>query len=462
MRLRSTCPWITILVCLTAWPGWTQLATDRTTSPALARIDCLQAGCHDALNQQAFLHPPSMQGDCTICHVPADTQIDLEAKGHGLKTLPPNLALCSKCHRTLSLDRKVTHEPFRELCTTCHNPHGGTAQYYLTKSPAGDQCLSCHADVVEGLTHLHGPVAMKECLLCHDPHSSNYAGLLARPPDRLCVFCHFNFQKGMDEAQSVHEPMHGNCTGCHTPHGGTAGLLVAESGPDLCAQCHGPTLERMKTAKFPHESMISGKTCTKCHSPHWADFPPLLKQPSMDICLGCHQGPVETTDGRELPAVGPRIESSKFVHGPIQQKDCSPCHAAHGNDDPRLMKAAFPEEFYADYKEGAYALCFQCHDERLVTERETAATGFRNGTYNLHYEHVHREKGRSCRACHHEHASNTRFQIRDSVRFGEWDMELKFKFSDTGGMCLAGCHRPKGYDRVDPVDNEALSQGGVQ
>ena len=86
-------------------------------------------------------------------------------------------------------------------------------------------------------------------------------------------------------------------------------------------------------------------------------------------------------------------------------------------------------------------------------------TGFRNGDANLHYLHVNREKGRSCRACHDEHASDQPKHIRESVPFGRWVMRTQYTKTDTGGGCMTGCHTPYKYDRESPVSNKTGDAG---
>jgi hypothetical protein len=116
------------------------------------------------------------------------------------------------------------------------------------------------------------------------------------------------------------------------------------------------------------------------------------------------------------------------------------------------MKLPFPKDFYAAYSPGAYALCFSCHNSQMVDQERSMATGFRNGDRNLHYVHVHQDKGRSCRACHQEHASQNPFHIRDWVPFGNWKLVIEYKSAPGGGTCLAGCHAPRGYNRDQPLD----------
>ena len=123
-----------------------------------------------------------------------------------------------------------------------------------------------------------------------------------------------------------------------------------------------------------------------------------------------------------------------------------------------MAEKAFPDSFYTSFESEKYDLCFACHDKQIILEEKTAATGFRNGEQNLHYLHVNREKGRSCRACHHEHAANQPNHIREEVPFGRWRMQVEFEKTETGGSCSTGCHVPYKYDRASPVQNVAARE----
>lgn len=406
--------------------------------------------------KQRFLHAPAIQGDCSICHVPIDeAAIDRPVSAvHPLRTRPANVESCSQCHAAMAEKHAVVHGTLLDDCTSCHDPHGGTVRYFFPVSSAGELCLTCHSDTREGLKFVHGPVALKDCLACHNAHSSDHKGLLAREPDKLCVSCHATMVRGMSGSASIHDPARQDCVQCHQPHGGAERGFFRLAQAELCRDCHGETMERMESATFPHSAMLEGRKCSDCHDPHWSSHPALLVRASLDICMSCHREPLTTDDGRVLAAVGERVAESPFLHGPLRDGDCTPCHAAHGSEDRRLIKGAFPEDFYAPYAEGEYGLCFTCHDEAMVKRRQSMATGFRNGTHNLHFEHVNQERGRTCRACHHEHASHMPFQIRESVPFGKWELQIRFEETPNGGTCSSGCHKPRSYDRVTAVRNE--------
>jgi predicted CXXCH cytochrome family protein len=143
------------------------------------------------------------------------------------------------------------------------------------------------------------------------------------------------------------------------------------------------------------------------------------------------------------------LEENPVVHKPIAAKDCSACHRTHGGDNYRLLVANYPPEFYVPYARANYALCYGCHNDKVVTvEQTTTLTNFRDGSKNLHYVHVHKEdRGRTCRACHDVHAAKQDHRMRDGVPFGStgWVLKINFSKTPTGGSCIKTCHEAKTY-----------------
>ena len=407
---------------------------------------CVTNECHPGLNKTKFVHGPLNMGQCEPCHIKV-------ADKHEFKPVSVGKALCTTCHQSEAA-KKVIHKPFAADCTMCHNPHGGDNRYFVKGGTGAQGCYKCHSDITKGLDHLHGPVAQGECLACHSPHQSDNLKLLTDPETKLCLACHTDFTAQMAGAVSVHPPAKQDCGGCHGAHGGKTKFFLPVEGRKLCEKCHGDFLKKMDQCKYPHQPMVEGKSCENCHQPHASKQERLLNGKNEELCLSCHNKPLQGKT-RTIPSVAEQVEKSKYLHGPLQQKNCIACHAAHGSDHANILQKAFPANFYAPYEDKAYDLCFNCHDKKIVLSERSAVTGFRNGDLNLHFLHVNREKGRSCRACHHEHAANQPKHIRDSVPFGRWEMHTQFTKTDTGGGCANGCHQPYKYDRNKPVDNKA-------
>jgi predicted CXXCH cytochrome family protein len=423
-------------------------------TPAQVGPSCITSDCHTAIKSNQFTHGPlnlpSPADQCMPCHVPI-------AGRHEFEKEPAGRALCLVCHNA-EAPKSVVHPPFGQDCSLCHNPHGGGNRYFVKGGLGAEGCFQCHSDVRQGLNVLHGPVAQGDCLACHTPHQSDHAKLLTDAPRELCLACHVDFQQQFEGSVSIHQPAQTDCTTCHGAHGGSTRALTKALGRDLCAECHGPFLTQMDQYKFPHRAMAQDKSCEACHQPHASKQERLLVANNEDLCLTCHNKAIQPASGPQIPNIAAQISNAQFLHGPLQQKNCIACHDAHGSDHPNILDKAFPASFYESYSDAAYDLCFECHDKKVVLNERGADSGFRNGDLNLHYLHVNREKGRSCRACHHEHAGNQPKHIRGEVPFGRWTMKVEYTKTDSGGGCTTGCHLPYKYDRVNPVQNQRAGQ----
>lgn len=407
---------------------------------------CVTSECHGEVSKAAFLHGPVNLNQCEPCHVPVGGK-------HVFKPVAAGRELCGTCH-TIEQPMAFVHGPFATDCTACHQPHGGDNRNFIKGGEGAALCKTCHDDVTKGMTHQHGPVAAGECLACHTPHQSQHKGLLVDERVDLCLGCHVDVEHALKSSIAVHKPVGEQCAGCHNPHGGTVQYFLPSDGPDLCLTCHGDFIRQASTAAFPHAPMTEGKSCRNCHAPHASNQTGLLSTNTSDLCLSCHNKVIERPQGN-VDNVSAQITEAQFLHGPVRDKNCAACHAAHGSDHASILKREFPRDFYAPYKEGAYDLCFECHDRSIAVAATSEATGFRDGTRNLHFLHVNREKGRTCRACHAEHASSQPHHVRSEVPFGRWTMKVDFTKTDTGGTCETGCHVPYTYDRVTAVNAKA-------
>jgi predicted CXXCH cytochrome family protein len=136
------------------------------------------------------------------------------------------------------------------------------------------------------------------------------------------------------------------------------------------------------------------------------------------ICFPCHEDKEK------------QITKAKFKHGPIRDNGCAQCHLPHGSKNRMLLRSKFTGEFSAEFSMDNYELCFNCHETTMVLKEKTNnTTGFRNGKTNLHYLHVNTQ-GRNC------------------------IFTLKYKKTENGGRCIDGCHKPRKYDRINPIINK--------
>jgi predicted CXXCH cytochrome family protein len=301
------------------------------------------------------------------------------------------------------------------------------------------KCSTCHNEVARG-TVAHKPVAAGQCLRCHQQLSDNHpldkgSMSFVVPKEKLCLSCHTTLLQA--DKPLLHKPVaEGKCTGCHRHHTSDNKSLLKNPTPTLCFGCH-PKDHFGGT--YGHPPVAKGE-CLSCHDAHQAGTRYLLKKPGSELCFMCH--------ARQKFAEG------KSLHGPIKSGECTRCHQVHGSPYRKILKADMPTELYRPFTPDAFPLCFSCHKPALVSEVNTnSATGFRNGTRNLHAVHVNKSgKGRSCKICHNPHASAQDRLINPTAPgFGSWEIPIHFTATPTGGGCSVGCHKTFRYDRNNPV-----------
>ncbi|MBW6512974.1 MAG: cytochrome c3 family protein [Desulfuromonadaceae bacterium] len=279
---------------------------------------------------------------------------------------------------------------------------GSASEVFLLA--ADDSCLDCHDDLLEQ-QYKHAAIDDRDsCTLCHP---------LADPSQ-------------------------------HTPT--RPGKNVAE----LCWQCH----DAFAGSSATHGPVATGE-CTACHDPHSAAQAKLLRQAQPTLCWSCHDKTVEDAQKIQLPATKPLFEDKEAIlHPPFADGGCNDCHLPHASDQPRLLNAAYPAGFYQSYSTAAYELCLNCHDSAAFNAARTlTATAFRNGNLNLHYRHVNKDKGRSCRACHSAHGGYQARLVTQSFRFGDRLLGVGFAATASGGSCTTNCHIKANYDRLEPAFN---------
>lgn len=442
---------VAVVICAAAWAAGQITPADEVVPPTtdIPREGCVTAECHPGIRDHEVLHGPINVHGCDSCHRLADVE------AHRFEPTRPESEMCSFCHTAEVPDEHFRHAPFAEgKCIACHDPHGGDGPRLL-RGRYQDICKSCHQDLAGDHEVVHGPVSAGACGACHEPHAAPNRQLLAASGRELCLRCHVTIGIKISSMPVVHEPAHGNCEVCHDPHATDSPSILNAQPSDLCIQCHEHIGTLMENATTQHGAVTTVRACMNCHDPHAADRPRLLRDDPKALCFECHDQPIELDDGTHLMDIRSIIESKKSLHGAIARSSCVTCHDIHGGGHQRLLVSEYPNKLYYPFLETGYALCFSCHDKQMVLLEETAeVTAFRNGTRNLHFEHVNRDKkGRTCRICHDAHAADRERHIRDAVPFGPagWMLPIKFERTDDGGQCAAGCHRAYAYDRVEPV-----------
>ena len=438
---------------------------------------CLE--CHD-LELAQHVHNPVKDNKCTSCHEPHQSANELL-----LKHQSPDL--CLSCHKAQAeeMENESVHPAFEEDCLNCHRAHSSEKEQLLTKEvpqlctdcheldmtaenlhpPAEDgECLTCHSahssqqgalfkkdacmechEFEQKGKFTHQPVADGNCAGCHEPHASANATFLKAEGPQLCFACHDKVQK-LADLSNVHPPFEDDCLGCHQPHFADNKQLLNRTGSDLCMECHdnGAVVD---STRMVHGGIRRELPCNSCHTAHATNQNALLLNEDTELCLTCHNKEI-AFHKREIVNIANLIQNAESVHPPVEDDGCTTCHQVHNETYPFLLTSAFPAGNYSTEGADSYALCFDCHDQEIILEKETTqATDFRNGKQNLHYLHVNREKSRSCINCHDAHGSEQETLISKDVPFGKWKMHNIFTRTTEGGSCLTGCHEEKTYKR---------------
>ena len=369
------------------------------------------------------LHEPFKMGACQICHI-------ADASKPGALIKPDIANICYECHKT-RYTKEFDHEPVNEgRCMDCHDPHQSDTPKLLKAPTVNALCLNCHdksgthkAKAKKKLISMQGAVkhkpAEKNCMECHDPHTASYKGLLKNDGTmNLCLDCHADLEGHKDMKAWV------------------------------------------ENARYKHGAVSNSKNkCLECHDPHATQHKGILKKDQVSMCLSCHNKSVKADeDGGMLLNIAQHLKENPNWHAPIKnvkkKGGCNACHEPHGSDNFSILRKSFTKNFY-DNVDNEDFFCFECHDQEKVSKQyimpyEEDITSFRDGRLNLHYLHVNDRKGRSCRACHDEHASKYSHLIRDYTDFTGVKFPLRFIETDNGGSCAPACHKKFEYDRSNP------------
>lgn len=297
----------------------------------------------------------------------------------------------------------------------------------------------------------HAPYEAGDCSICHVSADRKKPGPLTTSGNQLCYSCHGEFEEIMRRPYK-HPPAEESCLHCHNAHDSRERKLLHTELATGCKDCHRQVKEIAENSRVKHGALEQGQKCANCHNPHGTSVEKLLIQLPFDQCVNCHAvDDMKDDRGVVLTNFKKWLAENKVLHAPVQAKDCSACHLTHGGENFRLLVAEYPAAFYSPYDRQNYALCFGCHNEKVVSEPETRTlTNFRDGARNLHFLHVNKaDRGRTCRTCHEVHASRQARHVRDGVPYGPrgWVLKINYTPSPTGGQCARTCHDTKTYVR---------------
>ena len=391
-------------------------------------------------------------------------------------------ATCIQCHETKAKGKAV-HSAIAMGCTSCHEVrvNNNVTHIKLVVVPAGKLCLQCHDDKdasqIKG--HVHRP-AVRDCVKCHDPHSSDNKAQLLKPvagegKENLCLTCHTT-GLNVPANGSRHPALDLGCDSCHVSHktGDTVdgAFHLTKPAPALCLDCH--DAKDAELVKAHRNQPFEKADCLGCHNPHQSAGPALLQtfvhppfgkhqcetchQSARDgkvvlakaevrvLCVGCHQEQAK------------KIETSKVQH-PGAMGDCTDCHSPHAGPSPGMLK---PDAVNA---------CLQCHADQaeLHSKKVLHQPAFEQGCATCHDPHgsdhpklLRAEGNALCLECHGPESKPTRNQGEQMVRIFNGNVRLpEGYFSQVVRLPLSNGlgHPVMGHpvtDAPDPLDQTKI------
>ena len=393
-------------------PGGTASPTKRDLGAKVTLICCLLIGL-TATPINAARHP-----------VPLDKNTDA--------------AKCVQCH-TDKTKGKFVHSAMAGGCLTCHEVRvsGNITRVKLITGTPRALCLTCHPDKkasdIKGKVH---PPAIRGCLVCHDPHSSNYKYHLVKPPlgatkaENLCLTCHA-IGVGVPKGGSRHPALDMGCETCHVIHKSgnptkrefayhltkdapalclgchdakDAALAKAHQDQPFatadCLQCHDPhqSAKSMLAQKFLHPP-YAAKSCAICHKPSQGGKVALTMPQAKSLCVMCHADQAN------------EIQTAKVQH-PGALGDCTVCHNPHAGTSQAFLQP------------NPVAVCLACHSDLAEQGKKV---------------HLHQPAfQQGCATCHQPHGGANAHLLRASA---------------VNLLCLE-CHGPNA--RPQPVKDSDL------
>lgn len=325
-------------------------------------------------------------------------------------------AKCLECHEDKSKGKAV-HSAIATGCLSCHEVrvNKDVTRVKLIATTPYKVCLSCHSDKdaaqIKGTVH---KPAVRDCLTCHDPHTSDNKNQLLKPTsgdkkENLCLSCH---NQGVDvpEKGSRHAALDLGCDTCHLTHK-TGPELTAENrfhlikaAPALCADCH--DLKDAGLQKAHQNQPFATANCLQCHDPHQSAAPKLM---------------------------------ARFQHPPFAEKQCDVCHAPAKDGKVVLTQA------------DAKALCLTCHDDKakLIETAKVQHPGAAGECTDCHNPHAGSSPGfiqpdpvTACLNCHSDQADQGKKAHRHQPVFQQG---------------CATCHEPHGGENQHLLRNASVN-----
>jgi predicted CXXCH cytochrome family protein len=196
---------------------------------------------------------------------------------------------CLGCHPDKE-EGTFIHTAVGSGCESCHQ---ATSEKEKEKTSVtllaigGELCAMCHE--VKNEPVVHGPYKAGQCLVCHNPHSSNFPRQTRAATNSLCMSCHAT---GRPDVK-----VNADARTLSLLDGRTFDLESYQKAPKIGAEhsdrSAAPTVSHPVTGKDPRKPGAE-LNCISCHDPHASKAEHLLhkatesRNAAENLGLSCH------------------------------------------------------------------------------------------------------------------------------------------------------------------------------
>ncbi|MBZ5514103.1 MAG: hypothetical protein LAN62_04520 [Acidobacteriia bacterium] len=193
---------------------------------------------------------------------------------------------CLTCHPDKE-EGKFVHSAVTSGCDSCHRAtsENGRTTVTLIAAPS-ELCAVCHK--IKPAPTMHGPYRAGRCMICHDPHTSNFPRQVRAETNMLCLSCHGVNQPDVKIDTEVQQ--------VSLPGGQTVSLAdyrqAAKIGLDRSGTRGHPIMGHPVSGPDPRHRNAP-LSCLSCHTPHSSSVAKLLladAKSNAGFCGKCHPG----------------------------------------------------------------------------------------------------------------------------------------------------------------------------
>jgi len=437
-------------ICLSCHDGTIALGETRTRHiqmNAAAPGGRMPPGPSNVGTDLRLMHPVSFSPRMTA-------KVHSPPRGDAVKLDKDGAVQCTSCHDPHREYADATQGKFlvksnrnSAICTACHDASSyAGAQSSHARSTATPRTQIYAERSLEPLT----TVANASCGACHQSHGADPRGRLLKSnasgrDDQTCLDCHDGQVARLDVAAQLSKPwahaMPAGAPSDHDPAEGPQSVRrLPESSPSArrhvtCADCH----NAHASSSTPAQAPLAGGSLAGVWGIDRNGQRVDQVQYQYEVCFKCHgdsanqpqaRGPTPpdtlrraVTDTNLRQAFAASAVSFHPVVGPGRNPDvpsltkpltissvvyCTDCHASdeasssspnvprgpHGSSFPHLLERGYSTRDHTTESQGAYALCYKCHDRDVLLSDRSA--------FNLHRRHVV-DQSSPCSSCHNSH-----------------------------------------------------------